>query len=845
MESIRYRILGPVSIAFLFFLGLAIFGIYWLQKSHIENNIQSSLNRLQKSFDQEISEEAELLAGLLDFIEKDPRLQKAWLAKDRDKLLNLALPLFQDIHSKYRVTHFYFIGLDKVCFLRVHNSPRFGDTIERHTLGQAVMEKKQVHGVELGKFGTLTLRRVHPWRVDGKLIGYLEIGEEVEHITQELSDILSLELIFTVDKHQLKRSQWEEGLKMLNRAGDWDQFPDFVVIDSTTDKIFPALGEYMQDHEFHVPHNSSGALGKLEIFGNQETWKGGIVPLIDARNHEIGHIISLQDITIEKSSLRTLLVTLLGLGGMIVAVLVAVYSRYIGGIEKRLIAGRLGLVKEIDERKQAEQALRKSEGRIRTLFENIPQKIFYKDRQSVYISCNENYARDHEIKPEEIVGKSDYDFFPKELAEKYRADDKEIMESGATRWIEEKYICRGIESLVQTVKTPVCDDQGNAIGVLGIFEDITERKKTEEEVRKLSRAVEQSPGIVMITDTEGRIEYVNPTFIRTTGYSLEEVLGKNPRILKSGETPAGEYKKLWETITSGKEWRGEFHNKKKNGELYWEYATISPIADGEGKTTHFIALKEDITEKKQSDEKLKLAQKSIQASEKLSGIGRLAAGVSHEILNPLNIISIHTQMLLESKKDDQSIQKSLVKIQNEIKRIEKINKSLLTFSRKGTPQSREINIAQELETVLDLVEKDLSLDNIEVVREFPTRKVEVKADPDELRQVFLNILQNARHAMSSSGTLSLQVENVQIDGLGYGRIRLSDTGCGISKENLKNIFEPFFTTKPEGEGTGMGLSVCHTLIEKNGGTIHVESEEGKGTTFFIDLPLFEAEEDND
>lgn len=598
VESIRYRILGPASVAFLFFFGLAIFAIYWLQKSHIENNIQSSLNRLQKIFNEEIREEAELLEGLLSFIEKDQGLQEAWLAKDRDKLFNLALPLFQDIHSKYRVTHFYFIGLDKVCFLRVHNPSRFGDTIERHTLGQVVMKKKPVHGVELGKFGTLTLRRVHPWWVDGKLIGYLEIGEEIEHITQELSDILNLELIFTIDKHRLKQSQWEEGLKMLNRTGDWDQFPDFVVIDSTTEKTFPALEEYMEDHESHVPHNSLGALGKLESFGSQGAWKGGIIPLIDARNHEIGHIISLQDITLEESSLRTLVITLIGLGGLIFAILVSVYSRYVGGIENSLISSRQGLIREIDERKKA-------------------------------------------------------------------------------------------------------------------------------------------------------------------------------------------------------------------------------------------------------DKQLKLAQRRILASEKLSGIGRLAAGVSHEILNPLNIISIHTQILLESKKDDEAVQKSLGKIQNEIKRIEKINKSLLTFSRKGESQSRKINVTQEIETVLDLVEKDLSLDNIEVVRETSSGKFEVRADPDELRQVFLNILQNARHAMSSGGTLSLQVKNVKIDELDYAHIRLSDTGCGISKENLKNIFEPFFTTKPEGEGTGMGLSVCHTLIEKNGGAIHVESEEGKGTTFFIDLPLFEAEGGND
>lgn len=395
--------------------------------------------------------------------------------------------------------------------------------------------------------------------------------------------------------------------------------------------------------------------------------------------------------------------------------------------------------KEVNKEIEAlQQEISRLKENFRFLLDSIPQKIFYKDRNSVYIACNRSYARDLGIKPEEIEGKNDYEFFPKELAEKYRADDQRIMRKGEIEEFDESYIKDGIEYTIHTIKAPVRDQKGEIIGILGIFwditdrkrmeeelrrseehfrlisektsdmiiittfelnpvytyvspsiknimgynpeeligkpalagihpedreliipilkeylekrkglegtpdvferleyrvrdkwgkwrflestvnimkdellfisRDITERKETEKKLRELSKAVEQSPAVVVITDADARIEYVNPKFEELTGYTFEEVSGKNPRILKSGLTPVETYKKLWDTILKGEIWRGEFINRKKNGEIYYESASISPVKDEKGKITHFVAVKLDITKQKMDEIALKRSE---------------------------------------------------------------------------------------------------------------------------------------------------------------------------------------------------------------------------------------------
>ena len=266
---------------------------------------------------------------------------------------------------------------------------------------------------------------------------------------------------------------------------------------------------------------------------------------------------------------------------------------------------------EIAVRTRAEEAMCASQHLIEGIINAMPVAVFWKDRNLVFQGCNAAFARDAGIAdPKDIIGKDDYQMVWRAQAELYRGDDRQVIESGGAKLlIEEPHTTpEGNILTLLTSKTPLRDSQGQTRGVIGMYMDITERKRMEDSLRQLSLAVEQSPASIVITNPAGDIEYVNPKFIQVTGYTLAEALGKNPRILKSGDKSPEAYRELWQAITAGQEWRGEFHNKKKNGELYWESASISPIRDLAGHTTHYLAVKEDITERKEAEEALRRSE---------------------------------------------------------------------------------------------------------------------------------------------------------------------------------------------------------------------------------------------
>ncbi len=280
------------------------------------------------------------------------------------------------------------------------------------------------------------------------------------------------------------------------------------------------------------------------------------------------------------------------------------------------IVGSQGMQFDVTDRKRAELSLRVHEAFLDTVIEGIPHMIFVKDAKELrFVKFNRAGQELLGYSLAELVGKNDYDLFPKPLADHFTENDRQVLHGREVVDIPEETVQtrhRG-ERILHTKKLPVFDSAGQPLYLLGISEDITEQRRAEKRLRQLSSAVEHNPASIIITDQAGNIEYVNPKFTAVTGYTLEEVLGKNPRVLKSGETPTAEYQRLWQTIASGGEWRGEFHNRKKNGELFWESASISAIHDHSGQIAHFVAVKEDITEVKQAREKLRQRESFLSA----------------------------------------------------------------------------------------------------------------------------------------------------------------------------------------------------------------------------------------
>jgi len=397
-----------------------------------------------------------------------------------------------------------------------------------------------------------------------------------------------------------------------------------------------------------------------------------------------------------------------------------------------------------------------------------------------------------------------------------------------------------------------------------------ERKRNEELVRRLSTAVEQCPVSVVITDLGGCMTYVNRKFLECTGYTYEEAIGRNPRTLKSGRTTPETYTLLWKTITAGGEWRGEFCNRKKNGDLYWEYALIRPILDEKGKIAHFLAIKEDITERRGMETQLQQAQK-------LEAVGRLAAGIAHEINTPMQFIGDDTRFLqqawtsleellgllgsMPASSVDEAILRRLVDrldaidlkfMQNEvpkaigqslegIDRVTRIVRAMKEFSHPGTDEKCLADINQAIETTITVARNEWKY-VADLETSFAKNIGPVPCYVGEFNQVILNLVVNAAHAIAanvgnrSNGKGKITIRTCRKDN--FVEISIGDTGCGIPPAIQSHIFEPFFTTKEPGKGTGQGLALAYSaIVKKHGGSIRFETKEGKGTTFFIRIPF--------
>lgn len=378
-----------------------------------------------------------------------------------------------------------------------------------------------------------------------------------------------------------------------------------------------------------------------------------------------------------------------------------------------------------------------------------------------------------------------------------------------------------------------------------------QKKRAEDELRKLSHAVEQSPVSIIITDRNGTIEYVNPKFTRMTGYDAPEAIGQTPRLLKSGRIPDSEYRKLWETITSGREWHGELINRKKNGDLFWERASISAIRDASGTITHFVGVKEDISEQRQAEDNHKQAMNQLRQAQKMEAIGQLAGGIAHDFNNLLTVINGYSTLLLHEMPADDPFRAEVEQILKAGERAADLTHQLLAFSRRQMLEPKVINV-NHLVKNLEKMLKRLIRENIVMQTRLSDELGVVKADPGQVEQIIMNLLVNARDALESSGIITIETGDVELgkefvaENAGavegsYVMLAVHDNGIGMTAETRRKIFEPFFTTKGQGKGTGLGLATVYGIVKQSGGYIQVLSEPGKGSSFRVFFPRVETE----
>ncbi len=482
------------------------------------------------------------------------------------------------------------------------------------------------------------------------------------------------------------------------------------------------------------------------------------------------------------------------------------------------------------------------------IFDSISDAIVSSDHEGNIIEFNRAAEEIFGYSREDVIGKPLTMIMPERYRSLHNTGFGRFCETGSPRlssWdkLELIGLSREGREIPLEANFSVAEIAGKRV-ITAILTDVTHRKQTEEQLHKLSRAVEQSASMVMITDTSARIEYVNPKFTETTGYSLVELMGKQASLLKSGQTPPETYKDLWATLHAGKQWQGLFINKKKNGEHYWEKAAISPIKNSLGITTHYVAVKEDITERKRFEETLQKAKEAAEAANRAKS--EFLANMSHEIRTPMNGIIGMNQLLLETQLNEEqreyshAIQKSaeaLLELINDILDFSKIEAGKLKI------EYVDCSLEEIIEGVTEVIAPKAHAKGLELLIDIdPQSPAFVKADPVRLRQILLNLASNAVKFTEEGEILISLRPHPEKTGKAsefYLYFAVKDTGIGIAKDKQALIFESFAqadgsTTRKYG-GTGLGLAICKKLVQLMGGEIGLESEPGQGATFWFTI----------
>jgi PAS domain S-box-containing protein len=505
------------------------------------------------------------------------------------------------------------------------------------------------------------------------------------------------------------------------------------------------------------------------------------------------------------------------------------------------LCGAVVVMRDVTERRHTEAKILAANDEWKLTFDTVPDPIILMDKDCRIIRANRAASSLPGLEPAQVIGMHCYEVLHQTTEPRPDCPHQELIKTGSEAHgdLYEPWL----DKFFASTATPILDAHGVLGGCVHVLRDVTDRRRAEETLIKLRKAIDASGEVVFMTDPEGVFTFVNPEFTRLYGYSEEEVVGKTtPRVLKNGNRSREEYEEFWKTILNKQVANMEWINRTKDKRPVNVEGCTNPILDEHGDIMGFLEIQRDISQRKRLEEDLRQAQK-------MEAIGQLAGGVAHDFNNLLTIISGYGE-LLSSRLGSEHPQIGQVKeIQNAADRASGLTRQLLAFGRRQVLAPQVLDLNHVLSNV-DKMLRRLIGEDIEILTISPRALGQVKADAGQMEQIIMNLAINARDAMPKGGKLSIETANVILDEAytrqhisvtpgPYVMLAVSDNGCGMGAETRARIFEPFYTTKELGKGTGLGLATVYGIVKQSGGHIWVYSEPGKGSTFKIYLPRTE------
>jgi len=561
------------------------------------------------------------------------------------------------------------------------------------------------------------------------------------------------------------------------------------------------------------------------------------------------------------------------------------------GLEERIAERTSDLEKANEALQTSVQQLEQSRHKLQMVIEAIPVRVFWKDQNLVYRGGNTLFARDAGLEnPQQLVGEQDHALAWKDQADAYRADDRQVLEAGIPRLnlLEPQTTPQGTTAWLSTSKVPLRATDGRVYGVLGIYEDVTERIRAEESLRLLSAAVEQSKESILISDAQldlpgPGIIFVNQAFTQMTGYTAAEVMGKTPRILQGPGTDRAVLQRLRENLTRGEVCVGETVNYRKDGTEFYIEWQIAPLRNAAGTVTHHVAIQRDVTERNAARKALEQAHRDLRHASRLAGMAEIATNVLHNVGNVLNSVNISCAVISEKIRNSrisgvgktaellsrhqgdlaayftaeptgQLLPEYLSRLAAQLveekavisKEVELLSENINHIKEIVAMQQNHARFSgvSEITDLAVLIENGLSMSaealnrhEVEVVRDFG-EVAPVGVEKHKVLQILVNLISNAKSACIESGRPDKRITLRLTAADGNARITVIDNGVGISPANLTRIFAHGFTTKPDGHGFGLHSSVL--AAREMGGDLTVASEgSGNGATFTLILPILQ------